>query len=78
MVNLNSQYLVKKSNNNHRQGCKDNIVERLKPIIVESLARKSSLECEPKLSECERQVLIEEVCDNLQKELEAENFLNRL
>lgn len=49
----NIQYLVKKSNNDYRKGSKDDIIERLEPIVIEPLARKSSLEGEPKLSECE-------------------------
>lgn len=60
------QYLIKKPNNDHRQSCKYDIIQGLKPIIIESLTRESSMKGEPKLSQCERKILVKEVCHNLQ------------
>lgn len=60
------QYLVKKPDHDHWQGREYNIVQRLKPVIVEPLTRKSSLKGEPKLSQGECKIFVKEICDNLQ------------
>ena len=63
-----NKYLVKKSNNDHRKSCKNDIVQRLEPVIIKSLTREASLKGEPKLSQCKCKVLVEEVSDHLQFE----------
>ena len=55
------QNLVKKSKHQHRQGCEENIVKCLKPIIIISLARKTSLKGEPKLGQRESKILVKEI-----------------
>lgn len=59
-------YLVKQTHYYHWQGSKNNIIQRLEPIIIKPLARKSSLKSEPKLSQGKSKIFVEEVRDNLQ------------
>lgn len=59
-------YLVKKTNYNHRQCCKNNIIEGLKPIVIKSLTTVTCLESEPKLCQGESKILVKEVCYDLQ------------
>lgn len=54
-------YLVKDTDNNHWKCSEENIIQRLKPIVVKPLAGKARVECEPELGESEGQILVEEI-----------------
>lgn len=68
------EYLIKDANDNHWKGGKENIIERLKPIVIKALTRKPRVECEPELGECEGQILVKEISNNL---LTAAPILNK-
>lgn len=62
-------YLVKQSNDDNWQGGENYIVQRLTPVIIESLTREARLESIPKLSQCECKILVKEVGNNLHEKI---------
>ena len=60
-----SWYLLKQPKDNDRKSSEKNVIQRLEPIIVEPLTRKSSSKCKPKLSQSEGKILVEEIHDHL-------------
>ena len=53
--------LVQQPQGDDRQGCKQQVVERLQPVVVEALPRVGCVQVEPELDQREDRVLVEEV-----------------